>query len=342
MAMDRSIAPCFMVDFTNLCFEILDGQVSSSKIFHFSVLRHLLCLTESIDRRCLIEHRVATSQFLHYVHKTMSHPYTRQVLGSDPIQCGIELKKQEQNTRNLREPSLLCSLSYWGTYQLHEVFRLLLETPLITMTAHIYVYVRLAYKQDLSPALDSFCNKHASMLFWDGLPQDIDSWRISYKNWVIPIRRIALRIAQRRSSTYQTNSILRSLRANDFKLNSSTQDRFKDPSKGLLENLRMGLESEVPMNTFCLYEKVSEIAPGILDAFQAGHKTALDILDDTSRANDEIAPDVLDDAFRADLEVVCHFFHNRDRVAKPFILELDKALDKENLFPYVSCFRTKS
>ena len=59
------------------------------------------------------------------------------------------------------------------------------------------------------------------------------------------------------------------------------------------------------MNTFLLYEKVSQIAPAILQRFSEACKLK--------------AP-------QEDFEIAEYFFHDRHHVARPFILELAKDL----------------
>ncbi|KAJ6117954.1 hypothetical protein N7523_005705 [Penicillium sp. IBT 18751x] len=301
---DRSILPKFIDDLI-LSFVRVQSRCSDPDfyIFRFSVWLRLLHLIQSIeDKSCFDELQKDACCALDILHDVFSRPMIQKAM-PNPVDAVIqEARRLKPIVQGIDELSLVCNICLWSAVQLHEVFLHLLETPLITMTAHVYVYLRLSQRSECIPQLEVLCNKHEKLLFWDGSqPLTLRDWETSYRNWVTPTNQNAQKIACIRSRLAWSNSLLRNLALNSFKLTTHLKQRFDIKSTGsMFDKMRLELERGIPSDTVALYDTVSRTVPAIL-ARELGLKLSANLQD----------------------VVLAHFFYRCiDRVAEPFISQI--------------------
>ncbi|KAJ6125787.1 hypothetical protein N7471_010280 [Penicillium samsonianum] len=307
--MDRSIVPIFVGDFIYSFVMVRSGLKDRDfYIFRFSVGLRLLRLIQSVEgneKSRVDELQEDTYKALDFLHNVMSHPMTPKFTCQGVDKVIQEAKRLRPIVQGLREPSILCSITLWSVVQVQEVFMQLLGNPLIAMTAHIYVYLRISNLVGPTPQLESFCTKHESMLFWNCRPLTLKDWGISYERWVIPREETAEEIACLRLKRYKSNFLMREFSLNDFKLTNDLKNKFSSQPGKIFDTMRLELEREMPSNTVVLYDSVSEIVRVIFRS-QLGFPPSIAI---------------------EDVQLAYMFYKYIDRVAEPFILRLKEMQD---------------
>jgi hypothetical protein len=276
--------------------------------FKFRVWSHLLFLKQRLPgvepRRC-IELRIEVHRDLERFLNVLSRPQCKKALDGNLSILSKEAERLKGILPKLEDFSLICSISLWCIYHLHEVFRHFLEGPIIGMAAHVYVYLQLTGSPVSIEELERFCQKHEDLLFWRGRPRTLPAWQASYQGWVIPTTQVAVEITRTRSSRMRKNYLLGELVHNEFKLASEVRAKKNLSSQqgSIFEMLVSELKSEIPYDTVTLYDKVDQIARGILDSNPSW--SLQDI-----RADDQ------------DQDVALRIYQHIAEAANPFISEL--------------------
>ena len=217
----RDIAPKYFLRMVRSCSAYLENG-GGFQAFESSVWFHMLLSTRQIvknDQRRLIELRVEVHRDLDLFREVLSHPN---------LKCFPELSENDNFSPliaklqgvvpKLKDFSLLSSISLWCYFHLHQVLWQFLESPLITMTAHLFVYRKLTGANGCKDMLERICQKHADLLYWKGRqPSTLEEWHTSYTNWVTRVKSSAVKIAKARSMRLQRKYSLRDVVENELK-----------------------------------------------------------------------------------------------------------------------------
>jgi hypothetical protein len=139
---------------------------------------------------------------------------------------------------------MVCTISDWIDINQREVFRQLLDSTLVTMAAHLSVYLRLVGEIEEIPGLDSFCHERSNMLFWNEQPRTHNHWEDSFLQWAFPLfNKNAPRIARGRHR--QTPDFLKELAMNHFRLTSEVISQLGSQPGEIFELLRLKIDQDM-------------------------------------------------------------------------------------------------
>jgi hypothetical protein len=240
---DSRVVPDFLYDFLRSLGEIRDRQNLGFNTFFSSVVLRIFRQIASIlgnGKSRFEQIRSSVIANLHYLDRVVKR---HKVLHGDVANFLEQVQNLGARLPEITELSLVCGISLFIDTHLKEVFWMLLENPLVTMAAHIYIYLRLLNRVDRISQLDSFCQKHDTILFWNGQPGSMDEWFISVDKWIfVNEAKGAQRLA--RSRRNQTETISRQLEINGFRLQTDILKTLSGQSGYVFDSLRLKLENE--------------------------------------------------------------------------------------------------